>query len=222
MRIAIIGSQDRVEELKQKVSSAHTLIEVKNNQFEGYDLIFDLSFDTDHSRLTVYANLKDATVIVSAVNKTIQETAALSETAIHCTLGGLNCLPTFINRGLAEMTSLNTANQASIEQKFNDLDWEIKWVESRVGMVTPRVVCMIINEAYYTVQEGTASKEDIDTGMKLGTAYPKGPFEWAEQIGIHNVQGMLEAIYEDTKDERYKVCPLLKQECLQVKMAAQY
>lgn len=222
MRIAIIGSQDRVEELKQKVSSAHTLIEVKNNQFEGYDLIFDLSFDKDNSRLPIYAALKNTTVIVSAVNQTVQQMIASCETTLSCTIGGLNCLPTFINRGLAEMTSLNATDQSLIEQRFNDLDWEIKWVESRVGMVTPRVVCMIINESYYTVQEGTASKEDIDTGMKLGTAYPKGPFEWAEQIGIHDVKNMLEAIYEDTKDERYKICPLLTQEFLNTQMTAQY
>ena len=69
---------------------------------------------------------------------------------------------------------------------------------------------MIINEAFYTVQEGTASKEDIDQGMRLGTNYPFGPFEWAQKIGIADVYETLEAIYEDTKEERYKICPLLK------------
>lgn len=73
---------------------------------------------------------------------------------------------------------------------------------------------MIINEAYFTVQEGTASKTDIDLGMKLGTAYPKGPFEWCEEIGIANVYETLAALYEDTGDERYKICPMLKTEYL--------
>jgi 3-hydroxybutyryl-CoA dehydrogenase len=77
-------------------------------------------------------------------------------------------------------------------------------------MVTPRILFMIINEACYTLQEGTASKEDIDTSMKLGTNYPFGPFEWANKIGIKHVYETLEAIYLDTHDERYKVCPLLK------------
>ena len=81
-------------------------------------------------------------------------------------------------------------------------------------MVTPRIIFMIINEAYYTVQEGTATREDIDQGMKLGTNYPFGPFEWAEKIGLDNVYETLEAIYEDTKEERYKICPLLKREYL--------
>jgi len=222
MRIAIVGSQDRVEELKQRVSSAHTMIEVKNNQFEGYDLIFDLSFDEDESHLHHYSKLTGAKVVVCAVNKTVEAIIASSDIAVNCTLVGLNSLPTFINRSLAEMTSVKEEDKIKFEQVFTELDWEIKWVESRVGMVTPRVVCMIINEAYYTVQEGTATKADIDTGMKLGTAYPKGPFEWAEAIGVQTVYNMLEAIYEDTKDERYKICPLLKQECHKTKVATQY
>ena len=69
---------------------------------------------------------------------------------------------------------------------------------------------MIINEACYTLQEGTATIPDIDLGMKLGTSFPKGPFEWANLIGVSEVYHTLKAIYEDTKDERYKICPLLK------------
>lgn len=87
-------------------------------------------------------------------------------------------------------------------------------VADRIGMVSPRIVCMIINEAYYTLQEGTAEKKDIDTGMKLGTAYPYGPFEWAEKIGLKNVYELLKLVHQDTMDERYKICNLLKTEAL--------
>lgn len=82
-------------------------------------------------------------------------------------------------------------------------------------MVTPRIVCMIINEAFYTVQEGTASKEDIDKSMKLGTNYPYGPFDWCSKIGIKNVFELLDAMYTDTREQRYKICPLLKTEYLE-------
>ncbi len=81
-------------------------------------------------------------------------------------------------------------------------------------MVSPRIVCMIINEAYFTLQEGTANKEDIDKGMKLGTAYPHGPFEWCNLIGIENVYTILKGMAEDTHDERYKICSLLKTDYL--------
>ena len=71
---------------------------------------------------------------------------------------------------------------------------------------------MIINEAYYTLQEGTASRADIDTAMKLGTNYPFGPFEWSKRIGIKTIVKLLDNIYADTHDERYKICPLLRSE----------
>jgi 3-hydroxybutyryl-CoA dehydrogenase len=87
-------------------------------------------------------------------------------------------------------------------------------VNSRVGLITPRVVCMIINEAFYTVQEGTATEGDIDQAMKLGTNYPMGPFEWCDKIGLADVYETLEALYQDTHDERYKICSLLKQRYL--------
>jgi 3-hydroxybutyryl-CoA dehydrogenase len=64
------------------------------------------------------------------------------------------------------------------------------------------------------VQEGTATRDDIDMAMKSGTNYPYGPFEWSRRIGIRHVYELLEAVYEDTKDERYKICALLKKEYL--------
>jgi 3-hydroxybutyryl-CoA dehydrogenase len=79
-------------------------------------------------------------------------------------------------------------------------------------MITPRVVCMIINEAYFTAEAGTASREDIDTAMRLGTNYPYGPFEWAQQIGVKHVYDVLTAVHRATGDERYRVCNLLKEE----------
>jgi 3-hydroxybutyryl-CoA dehydrogenase len=69
---------------------------------------------------------------------------------------------------------------------------------------------MVINEAYYTLQEKTATTADIDLAMKLGTNYPYGPFEWAARIGLENIYQLLQAVYADTQDERYRICPLLK------------
>lgn len=210
MRIAVLGKPKRVKELREKISSDHDLVEVKNKQFDGFDLVFDLSFEEDIQRAQDYYNLS-IPVVVNAVNHQLE--AVVTQPGVDH-IYGMNCLPTFINRNLAELTSLNTGSRDRLEELFTKLDWEVRWVESRVGMVTPRVVFMIINEAYYTLQEGTAIKADINTGMRLGTAYPKGPFEWVEEAGIDNVYRALEAIYNDTRDERYKICPLLKTEYL--------
>jgi 3-hydroxybutyryl-CoA dehydrogenase len=121
-------------------------------------------------------------------------------------------MPTFLNRNILEVSLWKKEDEAKLTQICRDLRTDYLLVDDRVGLVTPRVVCMIINEAYYAVQEGTASRSDIDIAMRLGTNYPYGPFEWSTKIGIKHVYELLEAVYEDTKDERYKICPLLKKE----------
>lgn len=218
MKIAVTGTPNRIAELKQRISSDHEVVEVKNNNFYNFDLIFDLTFDEQPERLKWYAELQDIPVFVGAVKTQIEKVIYDHGGRLYCRLIGMNTLPTFIGRPRAELCITMDDHIEMVEKVCSDLGWEYNIVGSRVGMATPRIIFMIINEAYYTVQEGTASKEDIDTGMKLGTAYPMGPFEWCQKVGIKNVYETLEALYADTHDERYKVCPLLKTEFLKSRM----
>ncbi|QIX61509.1 3-hydroxyacyl-CoA dehydrogenase [Hymenobacter sp. BT18] len=119
-------------------------------------------------------------------------------------------LPTLIDRRLLEVALLRPDDAEMLAEVCAALGSDYRVVQDRVGLVTPRVICMIINEACFTLQEGTASVKDIDLGMKLGTNYPQGPFAWANAIGISRVYEVLESLYLDTHEERYKVCPLLK------------
>jgi 3-hydroxybutyryl-CoA dehydrogenase len=123
-------------------------------------------------------------------------------------------LPTLLNRTLLEVSLYDEADREKLAAVCAALGTDYRVVADRVGLVTPRVVCMIINEACYTVQEGTATMQDVDLGMKLGTNYPRGPFAWANAIGVERVYAVLEAMWDDTHDERYKVCPLLKRQAL--------
>jgi 3-hydroxybutyryl-CoA dehydrogenase len=169
-----------------------------------------LKFDEKSNQLKYYAGLKDVPVFVCAVKQQLAKAVFDYGNKVDCLLFGINALPTFIHRNLLEVSLLKQEQRAQLENILKQLQWDFKLVSDRVGMVTPRILFMIINEACYTLQEGTASKEDIDTSMKLGTNYPFGPFEWANKIGIKHVYETLEAIYLDTHDERYKVCPMLK------------
>lgn len=214
MKIGVIGTQNRIDELKQKVSSAANLVEIKDTDLWqlpnlGLDAFFDLQFDDNTEHLHHYLHL-DFPVLVSATK--LQLAQVFIGHDVKAPVVGFNALPTFINRPLLEVSSTSDTHKTKVEALAQQLAWECKWVEDRVGMVTPRIIFMIINEAYYTMQEGTANKADIDTGMKLGTNYPMGPFEWAEKVGLKDVYEVLDALYTDTRDERYKICPLLKTE----------
>lgn len=179
-----------------------------------YDLVFDLNLDDDPSRLPAYAALNHKIVIVSAVKKSLQQLRQNFDKEINCHLIGMNMLPTFIHRSKAEVSFSTTTDLMVFDEIAKLLNWEYLKVEDQVGMVTPRVIAMIINEACFTLEEGTASMHDIDAAMKLGTNYPLGPFEWCDRIGVKDVYETLEAIAKDTGDERYKICRLLKEKYL--------
>jgi 3-hydroxybutyryl-CoA dehydrogenase len=69
---------------------------------------------------------------------------------------------------------------------------------------------MIINEAFFALSENVTTIEEIDTAMKLGTAYPYGPFEWGNKIGLQNIVTLLKKLSK--KQPRYIPCELLVQE----------
>lgn len=214
MKIAVKGTEAKVNELASRLSSGHEINVIPSSDwldsdFGKFDVVFDLNFDDDISALEAYESLKNKNIYVSAVKLQLERIYSLYP-HINCNLIGINALPTFLGREILEG---KVADGEWPERQIIDLGWKAgKQVEDRVGMVTPRIVCMIINEAFYTVQEGTANKEDIDAGMKLGTAYPYGPFEWCKKIGVKDVFEVLEAVSADTMDERYKICNLLRTE----------
>jgi 3-hydroxybutyryl-CoA dehydrogenase len=74
-------------------------------------------------------------------------------------------------------------------------------VPDEIGFITPRVVSMIINEAFIALKEGVSTKGEIDTAMKLGTNYPYGPFEWAEKIGVEKIKSLLDKL--SMQEKRY-------------------
>lgn len=213
----IIGEKVVAEELKKKLPEgfeAEQRFLINDSILGKFDLIFDLQFDSNPDNLQYYAPMSEMTIIVGAVKKQLADVYASYHGEITCNLIGMNTLPTFIDRSLLEFSVYNELGKKKLDNVARKFKWEYTLVNDRVGMVTPRVVLMIINEAAFTLQEGTATIKDIDKGMKLGTGYPYGPFEWADKIGIDNVYETLISIFEDTGDQRYKICPLLKSKYL--------
>jgi len=78
------------------------------------------------------------------------------------------------------------------------------------GLVRARTVCCLINEAITALFEGVASAEDIDNAMKLGTNYPYGLLKWADYIGLDAVLGVMNGLFNEWGEDRYRPSPLLK------------
>ncbi len=82
-------------------------------------------------------------------------------------------------------------------------------VKDYPGFVSNRVLMPMINEAIFTLYEGVASKESIDTVMKLGMNHPMGPLTLADFIGLDVCLDILNVLYEGFRDPKYRPCPLL-------------
>jgi 3-hydroxybutyryl-CoA dehydrogenase len=98
----------------------------------------------------------------------------------------------------------------SVMEKFKELGFTL--TETSIiscGFIFPRTIAQIINEAYYALEEGVASKEDINRAMKFGVNYPKGPFEWSEGKEVY-VKTLLNELLQKTQDQRYRASNLIK------------
>ena len=72
------------------------------------------------------------------------------------------------------------------------------------ALVVMRTVAMLANEAFEAVLQGVGSEADVDAAMRFGVNYPKGPIEWAREIGLSHVLAAVDNIYEQTRDPRYR------------------
>ncbi len=127
---------------------------------------------------------------------------------------GISALPTLLKNKLIEVAiSIHISNDTLSTAKhfFTTIGKETSIVQDRVGMVLPRILCMLINEAYFALMEDVTNPADIDLAMKLGTNYPQGPIQWSQLIGLNHVVTILDAIHQDSGEERYRVAPLLRQ-----------
>lgn len=93
---------------------------------------------------------------------------------------------------------------------FSKLGKETEIVQDEVGLVFPRILSLIINEAFFALIEGIAEPGDIDLGMKLGTNYPLGPLQWADRVGLDEVYSVISGLHREMNEERYRPAPLLR------------
>ncbi len=97
------------------------------------------------------------------------------------------------------------------KERLEAIGLQVEVVRDAVGMVLPRILCTLVNEAAFAVMEGVAAPEEIDTAMKLGTNYPRGPLEWGDLIGLDLVIAVLDALEAEHRNGAYRAAPLLRQ-----------
>ena len=127
---------------------------------------------------------------------------------------GFHALPPLADTGLVELTRTDSSSPvaaARAERFFNTLGKHVAWVGDAPGLVLGRILCQVINESAFALGEGVGTTEDIDLGMVLGLSHPRGPFAWADKIGLDHVLTVLNALCDEYREERYRPAPALRQ-----------
>ncbi len=133
--------------------------------------------------------------------------ATLKELKTSANVIRINGWSTFLNRNVWEIAG--EINE-SIQSVLKALKIKFTIVADEPGFISARIIAMIINEAYFAIEEKVSTKNEIDTAMKLGTNYPYGPFEWANLIGEKRILSLLQKLNES--DIRYQPAALLIEE----------
>jgi 3-hydroxybutyryl-CoA dehydrogenase len=204
MQIVVCGTESSKQELLQQgvqpgcsvqyVSSIESLPDYRADAFIHF------SFNNAKEEIALLKQLKGL-VIINSVTYTLSETDA--------SFIRINGWPGFLNSKI-EGSFLKEDLKMKAEIVFEQFNKTMEWLPDEPGFITCRVVSMIINEAYFALQEGVSTKGEMDEAMKLGTAYPYGPFEWAKKIGLRNVVQLLTRLTKEKS--RYAPAPLLIQE----------
>ena len=206
MLIAVIANDLLKEEMLAQGLVAgvqvHWLNEIK--AIPGADCYIDLLYTPTTERTDLLKRLEPAIIIVNTVTNTLN---TLPENFIR-----INGWPGFLKRSITEAAGINRETKINAEKILHCFNKKIEWVPDTAGFIAARVISMIINEAYFALDEKVSTKEEIDTAMKLGTNYPYGPFEWSEKIGLEKVTELLVELAKT--NPRYEPAALLKKQVL--------
>ncbi len=117
--------------------------------------------------------------------------------------------PSYLQRSMVEAGTLGRKSGRGFYDYAEAQATEDPGEEKPPEDVALRVLSCIVNEAFLTLSEGVATAGDIDRAMKLGANYPKGPFEWADEIGIQRILDTLDSL-RTTRGDTYLAAPLLR------------
>jgi 3-hydroxybutyryl-CoA dehydrogenase len=180
------------------------------------DLIIEAVPEEMESKIEIFTMLdkicRPATILASNTSSlSVTEIASVTYRAKKCV--GMHFFnPVHKMKLLEVVRALETDDEtlAAVVEVGRQMRKEVVVIKESPGFITSRINAMIGNEAFYMLQEGVASAEDIDKALKLGLNHPMGPFELVDLVGLDTRLHILEYLHKSL-GEKFRPCPLLVQ-----------
>ncbi|KAL8507583.1 hypothetical protein ACS0TY_018209 [Phlomoides rotata] len=187
----------------------------KLEDFRSVDIVIEAIVESELVKMELFAkldNIVKGSAILASNTSSISITRIASATRRPSQVIGMHFMnpPPIMRlveiiRGAA--TSDDTFNATKLlAERFGK---RVICSQDYSGFVVNRILMPMINEAFYALYTGVATKEDIDAGMKLGTNHPMGPLELADHIGLDVCLSIMKVLHTGLGDAKYVPCPLL-------------
>lgn len=185
--------------------------------FADCDLIIEAATENKKIKLEIFKKLDEiakpeALLASNTSSISITEIAAVTKRASQ--VAGMHFMnPVPVMKLVEGISGLETSTETFklVEDAAVKMGKVFVKAKDMPGFAVNRILMPMINEAVYTLHEGIASVEDIDTAMKLGTNQPMGPLTLADFIGLDTCLAIMEVLHDGLADTKYRPCPLLRQ-----------
>lgn len=227
---ALNQSKKQIERLllrsieKERITSAEKEATMKRLQFtrelsdlKHVDLVVEAVVEDEAVKVELFKQLDDMTsedTILASNTSSIPITKLAAATQRPEKVVGMHFMnPVPVMKLVEVIRGLQTDDRTykKVFQLTKELNKTAVLSMDFPGFIANRILMPMINEAIFTVYEGVASVEDVDTVMKLGMNHPMGPLTLADFIGLDTCLSIMEVMYEGFGDSKYRPCPLLKQ-----------
>jgi len=202
------------EQKKQSLANISTYTNIKEG-VQDADLVVEAATENTELKLKIFKELDEASpasTILATNTSSISVTKIAAATKRAEKVIGMHFMNPVPVMKLVEIINGFTT-EAAVTKTIVELSKQLGKVPCVVndypGFIANRILMPMINEAIYSLYEGVAGVEEIDTVMKLGMAHPMGPLQLADFIGLDVCLSILNVLYQGFSNQKYAACPLL-------------